>query len=100
MDDLAENYSRSSTEPKTEPSDTKRSSLPQVYGSSLDAFPELTFSTVPARGPLSTSVTELDEAVLVSAIDSPTTVMDSNWEFGTVQPDSIFEESCTDTRHG
>lgn len=70
--------------------------MSQPYPSSPDAFPEMPFSTVPLRAlPLAT--TAPDEAVLASAKDSSTSAMDLNWEFGTIQPDSIFEDSCTDS---
>ncbi|KAJ5290178.1 NADP-dependent alcohol dehydrogenase 6 [Penicillium atrosanguineum] len=71
-----------------------RHSASQEFRLSPDSCSELTISSVPLRG-LSLASTESYEAALADTA-SPSVALDAIWKFGTVEPDSIFEESGAD----
>lgn len=62
---------------------------------SLGAIPDMTIDSVPLRD-LALASTKSYEAVLAATMVSPSVVADPIQEYGTIQPDSIFDEPNTD----
>ena len=62
---------------------------------SLGSIPDMTIDSVPLRD-LALASTMSYEAVLAATMISPSTIADPIQEYGTIQPDSVFNETSTD----